>query len=93
VAFPLLAVLLIPALAAAVMLGVMVPLDDPLDDAWWFLAGVPAAASALATAALAVSNDRTPAWGLASAAAAPVLFVVLLIAVNIAACVFGTCGG
>jgi hypothetical protein len=91
---PVLALLVVPVAAAALMLAVAGPAGDAINDSVVILFGAPAAVSALATFLLARGRDRAPGaaggWALASAVAAALCFAALFVALVIAACAVDT---
>ncbi|HEY6887831.1 MAG TPA: hypothetical protein VI300_08630 [Solirubrobacter sp.] len=91
---PVLALLVVPVAAAALMLAVAGPAGDTVNDSVVILFGAPAATSALATFLLARGRDRTPGaaggWALASAVAAALFFAALFVTLVIAACAIDT---
>ena len=81
--FALVALALVPGLAAAGMLAVAIPAGDAVDDSVLILLGVPAVVSALVTFMLALVRDRPPTdaamWALGSGLLAPVWFGVVFV--------------
>ena len=77
--FPILALLGIPAIAAASMVLVAIPAGDAIDDSVVVLLGVPALASAWLTFALAHQRRvrRCAAWAVASGLATVPVFGVI----------------
>ena len=94
----MLALLVVPAAAAAVMLAAAFPAGDAIDDSVAILFGIPAVVSALATFVLARARDRAPAtaggWALASALVSALVFAALFVTLVVVACALDTnsCG-